>query len=472
MKLLINYFQACSQTKWITVYKIYPTSESRLDYVLNIIDTPGFGDTRGIERDNAIVDQLRQFLYSSDEREVSFIDAVCFIVSATDARLTSVQKYIFNSLMSLFGKNIESNICTMITFADGSEPPVLASLVESKLPFGSTFIFNNSALFANEKDLENNALAQLFWQLCYSSFQTFFNFIQDLKTKCLCQTKNVLEKREHLKTVISNILQHESEGFSILAELQEQLEMFKENNNEIENNRNFEYKAVENKQEKIPLTIGQHVTNCLNCKVSCHYNCTIEDNHKKQGCSVMNEEGNCKICPKKCAWSDHKNSRYFFKCVTKTVTKINEKMEKKYEEALQKMLTYEHCIEKTFCDVEELHVKIVSLMNEMKKCKSRLHEIALSPDYLSTVEHIDVMIHFEEIEKQPNYIDRMRMLKEFKKMTLVENIVKNFRDSVKSMKENIVAVTGKSFQNEMLVEEKSQGNIFIRFYKSMELKLF
>lgn len=57
-------------------------------------------------------------------------------------------------------------------------------------------------------------------------------------------------------------------------------------------------------------------------------------------------------------------------------------------------------------------------------------------------------------------------------MTLVEEIVKSFSDCVKSMKENIVAVTGKSFQKQMLVEEKSQGNIFIRFYESMELNLF
>lgn len=37
------------------------------------------------------------------------------------------------------------------------------------------------------------------------------------------------------------------------------------------------------------------------------------------------------------------------------------------------------------------------------------------------------------------------MLKEFKKMIFVENIVKNFCDSVKSMKENIVVVMGKFF---------------------------
>jgi septin family protein len=34
---------------------------SKIDYDLNIIDTPGFGDTRGIIRDKAIVDQIREF---------------------------------------------------------------------------------------------------------------------------------------------------------------------------------------------------------------------------------------------------------------------------------------------------------------------------------------------------------------------------------------------------------------------------
>lgn len=63
------------------------------------------------------------------------------------------------------------------------------------------------------------------------------------------------------------------------------------------------------------------------------------------------------------------------------------------------MFIYEYCIEKMFCDVEELYVNIVLLMNEMKKCKLRLYEIVLSLDYLLIVEYIDVMIYFEEIEK-------------------------------------------------------------------------
>ena len=41
---------AHSQTKLIAIYKLYPPKSSRIAYPLTIIDTPGYGDTGGIER--------------------------------------------------------------------------------------------------------------------------------------------------------------------------------------------------------------------------------------------------------------------------------------------------------------------------------------------------------------------------------------------------------------------------------------
>lgn len=139
-----------------------PKDGSRLTYTLNIIDTPGFGDTRGIDRDLGIIDHIRQLFSEIGAKGVLFLDAVCFIVKAPDARLTNSQKYIFSSMLSLFGKDIKSNICTLITFADGAEAPVLASLKEAKIPFGSTFKFNNSALFAENKNSASNSLSKMF----------------------------------------------------------------------------------------------------------------------------------------------------------------------------------------------------------------------------------------------------------------------------------------------------------------------
>ena len=94
---------------------MYSSIASRLGYTINIIDTPGFGDTRGLDHDKGIVNQIRELFVSAGATGVATIDAVCFILKAPDSRLTSTQKYIFEAILSLFGNDIKDNICTLIT---------------------------------------------------------------------------------------------------------------------------------------------------------------------------------------------------------------------------------------------------------------------------------------------------------------------------------------------------------------------
>ncbi|WAR30921.1 hypothetical protein MAR_033467 [Mya arenaria] len=120
--------QALPQTEWITRYTIFPEKGSRVSYCLNIIDTPRFGDTRGLQRDQEIVTQIRQFFSAKQPKGVSVIDAICFLIKAPDARLTDVQSYVFQRIMSFLGRDVEDNICSLITFADCRDPLVLAAL--------------------------------------------------------------------------------------------------------------------------------------------------------------------------------------------------------------------------------------------------------------------------------------------------------------------------------------------------------
>lgn len=444
--------QAHSQTEWITVYRIYPTEGSRLDYTLNIIDTPGFGDTRGIERDYKIVDQIRHLFSTQGDHGVLYIDAVCFIAKAPDARLTVVQKYIFSSIMSLFGKDIESNICTLITFADGAIPPVLASLKEAKLPFGQTFTFNNSALYAENKNITENILSPMFWEMGRNSFERFFDYIKHLETKSLSQTKSVLDEREQLKTIISGIRPQISAGLSKLSELKEQLDIFQKYKNEIKDNENFEYTVDEVKSKIIPLPKGQHVTNCLICNVTCHENCKIAENDKKKLCSAMNDKGYCTVCTGNCRWNQHQNTMCIITYFTEPVTKTYYEMKNRFEKAYGHTLTHEKCIEQLTKDIENLFDYITSMMNDMNRCKSRLKEIALRPDPLSATEHIDLMIHSETTEKQPGYLKRVQMLEEIKKMALIDQDVEMLDKNIKDTKKSAKATVGKP-------TEKKKGRV-------------
>ncbi|XP_056014684.1 uncharacterized protein LOC125674781 isoform X2 [Ostrea edulis] len=453
--------QAISQTEWITVYKIAPQKGSRLSYTLNIIDTPGFGDTRGIDRDHAIIDQIRHLFSAKGEQGVLFLDAVCFIVKAPDARLTISQKYIFGSIMSLFGKDIESNICTLITFADGAEPPVLASLREANLPFGSTFQFNNSALFAENKNLSSTSLSLMFWEMGCNSFQMFFKQLHHFETRSLSQTKDVLQEREQLKMIISNILPQVKAGLSKLAELRDQLEIFKKHKDDIENNKDFTYEVEETKQFMIDLPRGQHVTNCIQCHITCHEDCMYADDSEKRNCSAM-RNGYCRICVGKCIWSDHKNTPYIFKYATEKVTKTYTEMKQKYEDAKGSTLTHESYLEELTYDVDYLFGNVNMMMTEMKKCKARLKEIALRPDPLSAVEHIDLMIQAEDTERQPGYWRRIKMLNEIKRMALVDKQVENFDQNFRLTKGDISSAVGKTFEGSGRAPKKGKGNVLMR----------
>ncbi|CAL8353584.1 unnamed protein product [Gadus morhua 'NCC'] len=108
--------QTHSQTSEVTVYKLNHQEGFQIDYSLTIVDTPGFGDTGGIENDRMILDQLQRLF--SAQHGVSEIDAICLVVQAHQVRLTPKQKYIFDSLLSIFGKDVAENFQILVTFAE------------------------------------------------------------------------------------------------------------------------------------------------------------------------------------------------------------------------------------------------------------------------------------------------------------------------------------------------------------------
>ncbi|XP_053407654.1 uncharacterized protein LOC123547434 isoform X2 [Mercenaria mercenaria] len=84
-------------TDWVTTYTINPQKGSRLQYQLNIIDTPGLGDSRGLERDQQIVNHISQLFSQNQPKGVTLIDAVCLLAKAPDARLSATQNCIYRT---------------------------------------------------------------------------------------------------------------------------------------------------------------------------------------------------------------------------------------------------------------------------------------------------------------------------------------------------------------------------------------
>ncbi|KAJ3595638.1 hypothetical protein NHX12_004941 [Muraenolepis orangiensis] len=213
--------QAHSQTSDVTVYKLNHREGFQIDYSLTIVDTPGFGNTRGIERDQMIVGQLENLFKAP--LGVSNIHAICFVALASIARPTPTQRYVFDSVLSIFGKDVADNIWILVTFADGQLPPVLTAINESGWPCPKRkdglpvhFKFNNSTVFANNKvadsaldgdDDEDGEVNfdKMFWAMGTKSMKNFFAALNIIETQSLILTKEVLRQRGQLENTIENL---------------------------------------------------------------------------------------------------------------------------------------------------------------------------------------------------------------------------------------------------------------------------
>ena len=148
---------------------------SPVPYAVTIIDTPGFGGTEGLKRDMKITLQIKEFFSIPPTDGIDHI-GIGFVFQSSQARLTQTQKYIFDSILSIFGNDVSRNIFLIITFSDGQRPPVLKAVKEANIPNYTEkfFKFNNSALFAENHESGKVGFDEMFWKMGSVSFKNFF----------------------------------------------------------------------------------------------------------------------------------------------------------------------------------------------------------------------------------------------------------------------------------------------------------
>ncbi|CAF4806742.1 unnamed protein product [Rotaria socialis] len=113
---------------------------------LRIIDTPGFGDTRGIEQDHKNMQHILENI-----NNLTHLNGICFLLKPNSARLDiSFQSYL-TQLFSLFGTNALNNIIFCFTsarstfYTPGDTAPLLKKMLTSlsigNVPFSKKNVF-------------------------------------------------------------------------------------------------------------------------------------------------------------------------------------------------------------------------------------------------------------------------------------------------------------------------------------------
>ncbi|CAF3569832.1 unnamed protein product [Rotaria sp. Silwood1] len=113
---------------------------------LRIIDTPGFGDTRGIEQDDLNMEHILEYV-----NNLSHLNAICFLLKPNASRLNISFRSCITQLFSLLDQNALNNIIFCFTnsrstfYTPGDTAPLLKKMLISlsigNVPFKKENIF-------------------------------------------------------------------------------------------------------------------------------------------------------------------------------------------------------------------------------------------------------------------------------------------------------------------------------------------
>ena len=404
--------QAHSQTSWITAYTIHHQKGFKVDYTLTIVDTPGFGDTRGIGRDNEITKQVHSFFTAPGNQGLDHIDVVGFVAQSSFPRLNHTQKYIFDRILSLFGKNISENIYLMLTFADGKAPQVLTGIQEAQLPFKEYFKFNNSVIF--EEFSSEDEISRMFWKMGMQSFKSFFNHFPMILTKSLKDSKEVIKERERIETRIEGLQYQVKLGISKLEQLKTEARIVMQHESDIARNQDFTYVVEEDTVVKVKSEPNFFVTNCMICNFTCHSACAFPNDGDKFKCAAMDgrerHNTHCKVCPRKCHWSNHKSMDYYFTTKTVHVQKDSQYLKQRYKAANGRVKSAKQIVEGVGHEYQLVQDNIVAITGDLSESINRLNKLALKPSSLSTSEYVRILIDSEKSSVEPGWEERVKHL--------------------------------------------------------------
>jgi hypothetical protein len=364
------------------------------------------------------------------------LDAVGFVVQSALVRLTASQQYIFNSVLSIFGKDIKDNIRFLATFADGKRPRVLDAINEAQLPCRKDRNglpchqkFNNGAIYSNNQD-DDDDYSPIEWKNGMKNFKLFFEELSYMPTKSLQMTIEVLESRKQLEIKLKWMQNAIPRHLTKMEELRTKEALIERHKVEVDANQNFEIKVPVSKKVKVAVDCLAAM-NCTKCETTCHYPCDpvyamgwcpafcSDDSADKYVVDKLLEkiintfrEANCKICPGNCSSKYHENEqqRWIYKQVEETQTL--EDIRKKYEKAKGKKMDAEELVAALKWEVNILKKEIVKAIDEIKNLHNKLKKNALHGNPLTTPEYIRMLIDNERKEHTDGFAERIKSLEE------------------------------------------------------------
>ncbi|MEQ2234420.1 hypothetical protein ILYODFUR_031669 [Ilyodon furcidens] len=397
-------------TSDVIVYDIFDFKGKALPNSLTIIDTPGCGDNRGTEHDVIVSQRLFDLFRSEDG--VGEICAVGLVMKASENQLSDSLSYIFDSIMSLFGKGIQNNTVALITHSDGATPKVALQALkdasaacvkdENNQPLHFTFNIRQNEARTEEtsSDLEQA------WRVTERGMSQFLLFLEKASPQQL-QAKFGFNSQIRLAASLQNLeekIKLNELKQKEMKQLQEALKKHKEEKKRDENV--IEVDEVYTEKEPIDgeMFFLKAAVCCTVCKENCHYpGCTMALNADQ--CEVI-QCGRCTVCTRRCPVSAHVKVNWSYVTKTQKVQRTEEEYLKKYQKQTS-IYTEMNLLEILEKEMENLKSEKTGLVEKSYQRIVSLDQTVLKVSSISIYLNLDFLI--EKMKEKGDSERRQRL---------------------------------------------------------------
>lgn len=368
---------------------------------VNIIDTPGFNDTRKYF-DDRIISQIKELFI----RRINHVDAILIVLPLSAKRLTQGQEHVFSSILPMFGDDIKDNIFVTFTHDDsGDEHSCLSLLEKADIPYKGYFRFNNANIFSEFVSLKGgDCLNQTIWNTRNENFSKLFKQLETTRRTTITSSIAVMRARTMLEIQLKALEDVLSVQAQYVFNYKEDMLVVRAIASERpENRRHAIYSRTE--PEIIEQYTKRESLNCPTCRKTCHQKCWVPTNKLRWTCEAITND-KCTVCDKKCDVKDHVLSRSVFKV-----------------QYVSKLYSGEHVIARQNEREGALDL-LQNTLQRIEKLITEINRIALLKNALTITHYIQNIINKDIKKGKEGYENRTQIheniLKHLKKKTITE----------------------------------------------------
>jgi hypothetical protein len=348
--------QTKSQTTQSSTYKFQLDGK-----IFEIIDTPGFADTRHGQDQKNIENILKK------ASEVNYITAIILVINGSHARKTTTLKYVLNKLEGTVPDSLLKNLIVVLTNCDENscnfDLKLLKGLNDKYVYYMQNSAFSNDQTSKSEKAwnrLESD------WKDSMMVIFKLLKFVNKLTSTSAGDFKKMIILRQNLQCSSNEIILKQKKLFQVI-DILNSLESDGKINREIaENNKNYKRNIEITVFELEEMNYFSTVCQTHFQEKICHEHCGLAFRNKTDtshfmNCAAHGGRGNCSSC--ECSMKIHYHTYTIPREKKTTVEKIINEMKVVYDDATSK----KQSIDKGLKENETLKQVLINEVEDLKK---------------------------------------------------------------------------------------------------------